>query len=213
LAQLGAGLGMRFDPEWFDAQREFRFPRLGGVSYEGVDIELRGALEPWPVLGEEGAAGGTARFVDSSVERLQVRASGDAAALDRLEAQGLAISCNGMRLPLQRADDGALLCGVRFRTWWPTSCLHPTVPPHGPLVFDLVDPGRGRSLGGCTYHSAHPGGRNFERQPINALEADGRRLSRFDPFGHTPGPVSLLEPVRSPEFPHTLDLRAQHGFV
>lgn len=202
LDQISAGTGVRLERDWFRAQHDFRFPLAGRIEHDGVELELRSALEPWHVLGEESGAGGTARFVDSSLERLQVRLTGSFA------ASGLTVACNGRRLPLQRGEHGdTFLCGVRFRSWQPASCLHPTIPAHGPLIFDLIDPGAGRAVAGCTYHPAHPGGRNFETRPVNALEAEGRRLARFQPFGHTPGPVQV-EPARAdPRFPWTLDLR------
>lgn len=207
LDDLSKGLGMKFEPSWFDSQFEFRFPRLGAVSYEGIDLELRSAIEPWHVLGEEGAPGGTARFVDSSVERVQLMVSG------RLSDR-YAVTCNSYRLPLSLTDQAEQrIAGVRHRTWLPASALHPTIPPSGPLVFDVVDRWNGRSIGGCAYHPIHPGGRNFETRPVNALEAEGRRLSRFQEFGHTPGPFTIAEPKLSAEFPHTLDLRLQYGFV
>ncbi|MEL6980203.1 MAG: transglutaminase family protein [Pseudomonadota bacterium] len=204
LAELSAGLGVAFEPDWFKAQFEFRFPNYGSVRADGIEIGLRAGIEPWHVLGEEGAVGGTTRFVDSSVERLQVSVSGDL-------GSRYAVACNGWRLPLQRTDQAdRQIAGVRFRTWLPASCLHPTIFPHGPLVFDLVDSWNGRAVGGCTYHVEHPGGRNTDLQPVNSLEAESRRLARFDAFGHTPGPFRLFEPKLSPEFPTTLDLRMQH---
>ncbi len=202
LRKIEAGLGVRIEREWFRAQYDFRFPLAGRIEHDGVVLALRSALEPWPVLGEEGTAAGVARFVDSSLERVQVSVEG---AFDGVSLQA---ACNGRLLPLQpgeRADQR--LCGVRFRTWLPASALHPTIYPHGPLIFDLVDPRAGRALAGCTYHATHPGGRNFETRPVNALEAEGRRLARFQPFGHTPGPISTVPAGVDPRFPWTLDLR------
>ena len=200
---LNAGLGLRFEPSWYDAQFEFRFPRYGAISHAGVELELRAALEPWHVLGEDGVSGGSARFVDSSVERLQVRVQGDEG--DRYQA-----SVNGFRLPLGPSPrrDGKL-CGVRFRTWLPARCLHPTIMPHAPLSFNIVDTWNDRAMASCIYRVAHPGGRNFERQPVNALEAEGRRLARFEAFGDMPGPFRVDQPRVSPDAPHTLDLRRQ----
>ena len=201
LAEISAGVGVKLDPDWFEAQYEFRFPQIGAVEVGGAHIELRSALEPWHVLGEEGAPGGTARFVDSSVERLQLRVEG-------LDTDRYALACNGVRLPLTPLpEDEGEIAGVRYRTWLPPSCLHPTIYPHGPLVFDVYDRVNARAVGGCTYHTVHPGGRNYEIQPVNWLEADGRRRSRFFPFGSAPGAYVLREPVTSPEFPTTLDLR------
>ncbi|WOI51995.1 transglutaminase family protein [Parvularcula sp. LCG005] len=203
LDEVSTGLGVRLDPSWYDAQFEFRFPHYGTIRHGGVDLELRAGLECWPVLGEEGSATGTARFVDSSVERLQVKVTGDFA--DRFD-----VSCNGYRVPLhdtERSDQR--VAGVRFRTWLPSSALHPTIQPHAPLIFDIVDRAAGRSVGGCTYHATHPGGRNFEFRPVNSLEAEGRRRARFERIGHTPGPFHIYEPIRSEEYPTTLDLMRQ----
>ncbi|MGF1464481.1 MAG: DUF2126 domain-containing protein [Maricaulaceae bacterium] len=202
LDQISAGSEVRIARDWFKAQYDFRFPRAGLIHHDGVEVELRNALEPWHVLGEEGLAGGVARFVDSSLERLQVKVAGD------FEGSHLALACNGRLLPLHKTNArGEQVCGVRFRTWLPASCLHPTIPASGPLVFDLVDLSQGRAVAGCTYYAVHPGGRNYEFRPVNALDAEGRRRARFAPFGHTPGPFSA-EPARiDPRCPYTLDLR------
>jgi len=196
--------GYAVDTAWFEPHFEFRFPVFGRVAYEGVEIELRQAIEPWYVLGEEAGAGGTARYVDSSVERLQVRVSG-------LVPERYAVACNGVQLPLQgTGTKGEFVCGVRYRAWQPPRCLHPTIPVHTPLVFDLVDTEAGRSIGGCSYHVAHPGGRNYDTVPVNSNEAEARRRARFFEFGHTPGPILLTRMTDNREFPHTLDLRRQH---
>ena len=197
--------GYPFEAGWFAPHQEFRFPFYGRVCYEGVELELRQAIEPWYVLGEEPGAGGTARYVDSSVERLQVRVRG-------LVSERYAVTCNGRRLPLQpTGTHGDFVCGVRYRAWQPPRCLHPTIPVHTPLVFDIVDMGAGRSIGGCTYHVAHPGGLSYETFPVNSNEAEARRVARFFAFGHTPGPVIAPPPEVNPEFPATLDLRRQPG--
>jgi len=193
--------GYPLDAAWFGPHIEFRFPVYGRVNYDGVEIELRQAIEPWYVLGEEPGGGGTTRFVDSSVERMQVRVRG-------LTGERHVVTCNGRRLPLQPTGvHGEYVCGVRFRAWQPPRCLHPTIPVHTPLVFDLLDIEAGRSIGGCTYYAGHPGGRNYETFAVNSNEAEARRMARFHPFGHTPGPMPIPAAEVNPEFPSTLDLR------
>jgi uncharacterized protein (DUF2126 family)/transglutaminase-like putative cysteine protease len=196
--------GYTLDPEWFAPHFEFRFPRYGGIGFGSIEIELRQALEPWHVLGEEGATGGTVRYVDSSVERLQVKVTG-------LNGDRYVIACNGYAVPLvttSRADE--LVGGVRYRAWRPAASLHPTIPVDVPLIVDLYDRWSGRAVAGCSYHVAHPGGRHFERFPVNAYEAESRRLARFFPFGHSVGPKAAPAESRRPEFPCTLDLRWSH---
>jgi uncharacterized protein (DUF2126 family) len=193
--------GYPFAFDWFAPFIEFRFPRYGTVSYQGVTLELRQALEPWHVLGEEVQAGTSARYVDSSVERLQVKVAG-------ITSARYAVTCNGRPLPLApTGHHGEFVAGVRYRAWQPPSALHPTIGVHSPLTFDIVDLWSARSMGGCTYHVAHPGGRNYSRLPVNANEAEARRMARFTPHGHTPGEVEYRPERPSPGFPLTLDLR------
>jgi uncharacterized protein (DUF2126 family) len=200
VADLGRA-GYPFAPAWFDPFVEFRFPRFGTVAYDGVTIELRQAIEPWHVLGEEMSTGGTARYVDSSVERLQVKVSG-------MTTGRHAVACNGRPLPLAATGvPGEFVAGVRFRAWNPPSALHPTIGVQAPLTFDLVDTWAGRALGGCTYHVAHPGGRNYDQFPVNANEAEARRFARFWAHGHTAGPMTLAPEPPNPATPATLDLR------
>jgi uncharacterized protein (DUF2126 family) len=193
--------GYPLEPSWFAPHIEFRFPVYGRVSYEGIEVELRQGIEPWYVLGEEPGGGGTTRFVDSSVERLEVRVRG-------LTGERHAITCNGRRLPLQSTGtQGEFVCGVRYRAWCPPRCLHPTINVHAPLVFDVVDLAARRSIGGCIYNVAHPGGLSYDTFAVNSNEAESRRKSRFLPFGHTPGPMFVPDVEYNPEFPATLDLR------
>jgi uncharacterized protein (DUF2126 family)/transglutaminase-like putative cysteine protease len=193
--------GYAFEKHWFDPFVEFRFPRYGTVVYEGVEMELRQAIEPWNVLGEEVSNGGTSRYVDSSVERMQLRVRG-------LTETRHVIACNGRRLPLHPTGiPGEYVAGVRFRAWSPWSALHPTIKAHGPLTFDLVDTWSGRAIGGCTYHVSHPGGRSEENSPVNANAAEARRFARFWEHGHTPGPMTVKQEGLNPNFPFTLDMR------
>ncbi|QSR36729.1 IMP dehydrogenase [Marinobacterium iners] len=215
--------GLPFQLEWLAPFEEFRFPHYGRVQIDDMELELRWAIEPWHVLGEEVSSFGTARYVDSSVERLQVRLSG-------LTEGRYLLACNGRRVPLRATGvQGEYVAGIRYRAWSPPSALHPTIGVHAPLVFDVIDSWNGHSIGGCTYHVSHPGGRSYDTQPVNAFEAEARRVNRFHNYGYTPGPVTpppfygaLREffphdvaprPMAPPleellaEYPHTLDLR------
>lgn len=219
--------GYPFQLDWLDPFFEFRFPHYGSVNIDHMELELRFAIEPWHVLGEEVSNLGTARFVDSSVERLQLRITG-------LTDSRHLVLCNGRRLPLRSTGrKGEYVVGVRYRAWQPPSALHPTIKPHTPLVFDLIDSWSGQTLGGCTYHVAHPGGRSYDVFPVNAFEAESRRITRFWDLGHTPGVIepppdrsglgtflpvgSATAPVVPPaadpneEFPYTVDLRRSPG--
>jgi uncharacterized protein (DUF2126 family)/transglutaminase-like putative cysteine protease len=200
LADLAAH-GFALPAEWFAPHYEFRFPVVGELEARGMKLEIRSALEPWHVLGEDAVVGGTARYVDSSVERLQVRVTG-------FEPDRWSIGCNGVRVPLQPTGrEGEHVAGVRFRAWQPPRCLHPHLEVHAPLKLDWVDRWTERSVGGCEIHVAHPGGRNHDERPINALEAEGRRRARFVRHGHTPGSTTLRDAPPSIELPFTLDLR------
>jgi len=193
--------GPPFEAGWFASHLNFRFPRLGDFQAQGVEVELRMALEPWHVMGEEGGAGGTVRFVDSSVERLQLKVTG-------LLSDRHVLACNGRAVPLQTTGRvGEYVGAVRYRAWNPPSALHPSIGAHAPLTFDLVDTWMERSLGGCQYHVAHPGGRNYDTAPVNAFEAEARRLARFFRTGHTPGAMAVVAEPRNPDYPFTLDLR------
>lgn len=217
--------GYPFQLEWLDPFFEFRFPHYGSVHIQDIQLDLNMAIEPWHVLGEEATSSGTARFVDSSVERLEVKVTG-------LTDSRYVVSCNGRRVPLHNTGThGEYIAGVRYRAWQPPSALHPTISVHVPLVFDIIDTWNGRSIGGCTYHVAHPGGRSYDTFPVNAYEAESRRISRFEDFGHTPGviqtppvfqslsdfhpqghPIGPMQPPmeeRNPDYPYTLDLRRQ----
>jgi len=193
--------GYPMKAEWFLPHFEFRFPQIGDLETKNIRLELRQALEPWHVLGEEAAAGGAVRYVDSSVERLEVKLRG---LVDRRHV----ITVGGTAVPLHPTGaNGEYVAGVRYRAWQPPNCLHPTIGIHAPLVFDIVDTWNGRSIGGCTYHVAHPGGLSYSTLPVNAYEAESRRLGRFFRIGHTPGPVQPRHISSSPYFPFTLDLR------
>lgn len=219
--------GMPFKLEWLAAFEEFRFPHYGRLKIDDVELELRWAIEPWHVLGEEISAMGTSRYVDSSVERLQVKLSG-------LTEGRHVLACNGRRVPLRSTGrKGEFVAAVRYRAWAPPSALHPTIGTNAPLVFDLIDTWNGLAVGGCTYHVSHPGGRSYDNLPINAQEAESRRGNRYWDHGFTQGPFvprpefnalreffpheDVPRPMQPPieespdEYPHTLDLRKQYN--
>ncbi|MGD9671411.1 MAG: DUF2126 domain-containing protein [Hyphomicrobiaceae bacterium] len=193
--------GLPVDLDWFRPHYEFRFPLFGKVAIDGMELQLRQALEPWHVLGEEGVVGGTARYVDSSLERMEVKVRG-------MTDGRFQIVCNGHQVPLASTGTfGEAVAGVRYRAWGPPSALHPTIAPHVPLTFDIYDTWTGRAIAGCRYHVSHPGGRNFEVFPVNAYEAEGRRLARFEAAGYTAHPSRPMPAPHNPDYPMTLDLR------
>jgi uncharacterized protein (DUF2126 family) len=204
LTELGDA-GFHFDPAWFAPHFEFRFPRVGEFCVDAIQVTLRNALEPWHVMGEESTSSGTARYVDSSLERLEVHVTG-------LNPSRYTVTVNGHALPLQATGTaGEFVASVRYKAWNPPSSLHPSIGVHAPLTVDVLDTWMKRSIGGAQYHVAHPGGRNYDTLPVNAYEAESRRLARFFRMGHTPGrmamPPANIELAASPEFPFTLDLR------
>lgn len=204
IADVAADLrahGINFDTSWLDPFTEFRFPRIGTAVFDGVEVELRGAIEPWNVLGEESTAGGTARYVDSSVERIQVRLIG-------ADRHRYIVTANGHPIPLLATDNPDVqVGGVRFRAWQPPSALHPTITVDGPLRFELVDTASGTSRGGCTYHVSHPGGRAYDNPPVNAVEAESRRGRRFEATGFTPGKVDMSD-IREKQARQSTDVGA-----
>ncbi|KKC04621.1 DUF2126 domain-containing protein [Mycobacterium nebraskense] len=190
IANVAADLrahGIAFETSWLDPFTEFRFPRIGTAVFDGVEIELRGAIEPWNTLGEEATATGTARYVDSSVERIQIRIIG-------ADRHRYVVTVNGYPVPLLATDNPDIhVGGVRFKAWQPPSALHPTISTDVPLQFELIDLTTGTSRGGCTYHVAHPGGRAYDEPPVNAVEAEARRARRFEATGFTPGKLDLSD--------------------
>ena len=195
-----------FKKSWFEPFFNFRFPKYGETIIEGIKLELRMALEPWPVMGEELSGSGLSRAVDSSVERLEVKLTGSI-------PERHILTCNGIEVPLKQSrEKGVSVAAIRFKAWAPYSSLHPTINPHSPLIFDLFDKRYDRSIGACTYHVSHPGGRNYDTYPVNENEAEGRLLSRFEAAGHSPGELPVTKTEANPDFPHTLDLRLYPNF-
>ena len=215
--------GYPFDINWFNAYFEFRFPHYGTIKIQNIELEIRMGIEPWHVLGEEVGRSGTARFVDSSLEKIQVKLTG-------LTDSRYVLLCNGNRVPLKETPiKGEYVCGIRYRAWQPPSALHPTIGVDTPLVFDIVDTWNSRSIGGCTYHVSHPGGRSYDTFPVNSYEAESRRISRFWDHGHTqetltaqpevtamahyitedrkPYLVDAPPVIVNPEYPYTFDFR------
>jgi uncharacterized protein (DUF2126 family)/transglutaminase-like putative cysteine protease len=196
--------GYPFELDWLTPFEEFRFPHYGRVKLDNIELELRWAIEPWHVLGEESSSFGTARYVDSSVERLQIKATG-------LTDGRYTLTCNGRPVPLHNTDrHGEYVGAVRYRAWQPPSALHPRIGPHVPLIFDVIDTWNGKSMGGCSYHVSHPGGRSYDAFPVNSFEAESRRINRFEILSHTQSHDKKLEPLREEptnEYPYTLDLR------
>ncbi len=199
--QLLSSNGYSFELDWFRPFLEFRFPKYGSTQIGPIKLELRMALEAWNVMGEELYQGSVSRGVDAAVERLQVKTEG-------FIDSRYVVTCNGRRLPLKpTSEKGTFIAGVRFKAWSPPSGLHPTLPVNSPLVFDVIDIRYNRSIGGCTYHVEHQGGRNEEAFPVSEQEAEGRCLSRFQAMGHSPNKCKVPPTEINPEFPHTLDLR------
>ena len=190
IADVAADLrahGIAFETSWLDPFTEFRFPRIGTAVFDGVEIELRGAIEPWNTLGEESTATGTARYVDSSVERIQLRIIG-------ADRHRYVVTCNGYPVPLLATDNADIhVGGVRYKAWQPPSALHPTITVDVPLQFELIDLTSGTSRGGCTYHVAHPGGMAYDEPPVNAVTAESRRARRFEATGFTAGQLDLSD--------------------
>jgi uncharacterized protein (DUF2126 family) len=194
--------GYNFEEKWFASHLEFRFPKIGSIAAEGVKLELREALEPWNVLAEETTSGRTVRSVDSSLERIQVKASGFT------PESRYVVACNGRRVPLNpTGEPGEAVAGVRYRARQLSASLHPTIPVHAPLVFDIIDGWNERSIGRCTYHTERPDGGAYTARPVNAKEAEDRRRERFQVSDNLPGRMTAPEEETNSNFPMTLDLR------
>jgi uncharacterized protein (DUF2126 family)/transglutaminase-like putative cysteine protease len=194
--------GHSFEDKWFAAHYEFRFPKIGAISVAGVELELRHALEPWNVLAEETSSGRTSRTVDSSFERIQLKLSGVTA------ESRYAVACNGRSVPLQpTGTPGETVAAVRYRARQLSEQLHPTIPVHAPLIFDIIDSWRERSIGRCTYHVAFLDGCPYSTRPLDVTEAADRRRGRFQKSAPIPGFRAVPEAETNSVFPMTLDLR------
>lgn len=211
---------------WFDPFFEFRFPLYGMIEHGALRVELRGGIEPWNVLGEEMTTQGTSRYVDSSIERVQVKVS-------HFCDERYRVACNGVKVPLLPTGcEGEYVAGIRYKAWQPWSALHPTIGVDTPLVFEVIDTWNGCVVAGCTYFVSHPGGRNYEVFPVNSYEAEARRINRFwdIPYdfgdnrelfvqGETQRSVrniqkferryTLQELPQNKEYPTTLDMRSR----
>ncbi|MFY9089349.1 DUF2126 domain-containing protein [Arcobacter aquimarinus] len=225
--------GYEFKLDWFDPFFEFRFPLYGMTMINGMHVEIRSAIEPWHVLGEESGSQGTARYVDSSLERLQIK-------IKDFNEERYIVICNGVQVPLTKTEiEGEYVSGVRYKAWRPWSALHPTIKVDTPLTFDIIDKWNTRSIGGFNYFVTHPGGRSYDTFPVNSYEAESRRINRYWDFNHSQGEVTPIEPKitgevnsifaieanrkvtsrtgskklyfhempKNKEYPHTLDLR------
>jgi uncharacterized protein (DUF2126 family) len=193
--------GYKFQADWFAPFQEFRFPHYGSINVAGIQLDVHAAIEPWHVLGEESSGQGAARYVDSSVERLQIR-------VRNITGNRYIVTCNSRKVPLQSTRvEGEYIAGIRYKAWVPYSAFHPTIGVHSPLTIDIVDTHRQRSIGGCTYHVSHPGGRSYDTFPVNGNEAEARRVARFWSHGHTQGKMDLDLSDPHPSQPCTLDLR------
>ena len=194
--------GYPFADAWFMAQLDFRFPRIGAVEAAGVTLELRQALEPWNVLAEETTSSGTGRSVDSSLERIQIKLTGLT-----IDARYV-VACNGRNVPLHPTGmPGESLAGIRYRARRLNATLHPTIPVHTPLTFDLIDTWQQRTIARCTYHAGEPDGTMHTTRPADAAEARARRLRRFVTETPPKEPAVIPTPEPNHVFPMTLDLR------
>ncbi|HEY1555651.1 MAG TPA: transglutaminase family protein [Kofleriaceae bacterium] len=200
LAHL-ARTGIALPHAAFEPFVELRCPLAGTLAVGDAALELRNAIEPWHVLGEEATQTGTARYVDSSVERVELRARG-------LDPERYAIAVNDVIVPMRAVAGRDLrVAGVRFRAWCPPHALHPHLGLHHPLHLAIVDKWAERGVAGGAYHVWHPEGRAFDTPPLTRVEAAARRAQRFTREGPPPWPLRAREVEPHPEQPYTLDLR------